>query len=244
LAGLGTLLVLAAGCACSGDRADQLLQQKAMSFPASPIAKYYQVHCPDEVMIQAAGPHPWQGQCPIGPDGRIVLGPHGMIRVDGMTPPEIAAHVADTLIVPADKVHVEVTAHRSQQIYIFGEVAGVQRAVPYRGPETVVELLQRVGGVTPGAAPGDIQVVRSHVADGKPPEVFNVDLNAILLQNHPEGNIHIYPFDQVYIGQSKRCCLAKNMPPWLRPVFEQVCGMKDPLLQPPNGPLLSYLPRQ
>lgn len=241
LAGLGLSLVLIGGCA-SGARVDQVLQQKVMHFPAAPIGKYYQVHCPDELLVQVGAPHPWRGSCPVGPDGRIVLGPYGFVRVHGMTPLEIAARVADALTVPVERVQVEVTAYRSQQIYIFGEVAGAQRAVPYQGPETVVELLHRVGGVTPGAAPGDIQVVRSHVADGKPPEVFNVDLTAILLKNQTEGNIRVHPFDQVYIGQSRRCCLAKHMPPWLRPAFERACGMRDPLLPPPNGPVLSYLP--
>ncbi len=86
-------------------------------------------------------------------------------------------------------------------------------------------------------------MVRSHVAEGRPPEVFTIDLTAILLKNQQEGNIRIQPFDQVYVGQSKRCCLAKNLPPWLRPLFEQACGMKDSLLPPGSSPMLASLSR-
>jgi protein involved in polysaccharide export with SLBB domain len=243
LTGLGLVLVLAVGCASGGGRVDQALQRSAAPPPTIAIDKYYQAHCPDELVLQVTGAQPWEGKCQVGPDGRITLAPYGTVRIDGMTPPEIVSRVADHLAVRPDQVQVQVIGFRSQQVYLYGEVAGMQRAVPYQGPETVVELLQRVGGVTSGAAPGDVQVVRSHVADGKPPEVFNVDLAAIVLKNQQEGNIRVQPFDQIYIGQSKRCCLARNMPPWLRPLFEQACGLKDPILPPPSTPLLASLSR-
>ncbi len=213
-----------------------------MGFPTVPMGKYYQVHFPDELLVQVAGPHPWKGQCPVGPDGRIVLAQAGTPRVDGLTPPEVVGRVAEAFGVPAEQVQVQMAGYHSQQIYLFGEVVGRQRAVPYQGPETVVELLRRAGGVTSGAAPGDVQVIRSHVADGRPPEVFHVDLEAIVLKNHPEGNIRVQPFDQVYIAQSKHCCLARSLPTWLRPIFEHACGMKDPL-HPPSDPVLPHGPK-
>lgn len=231
LAGLS--LVLWAGCASRGARVEQALQHPTQPFPNLAITRYYQVHTPDELAIQIFGPQPWQGKCLVGPDGRIGVGPWGGVRVEGMTPPEIAGRLGEMLAIRPEQVQVEVTAHRSQLVYIYGEVAGLQRAVPYRGPESVVQLLQRIGGVTPGAAPGDVQVVRAHVADGKPPEVFQIDLAAIVLKQKPEGNIRVQPFDQIYIGQSKRSCLAKSLPPWLRPLFEQACGMKEPVLPSP-----------
>ncbi len=239
-AGPALLLFLLLGCSSGGARVDLALQRTVLPGSAIPFEKYYQVHCPDELAIEVTGEHPWQGRCRVEPDGRISLPPHGTVPVEGMPPPEIAARVADFLAVRPDQVRLQVSGYRSQQIYVYGEVAGVQRAVPYQGPETVVELLQRVGGVTPGASPGDVQVVRSHVADGRPPEVFNVDLAAIVLKKQTESNIRLQPFDQVFIGQSRRCCLAQTLPPWLRPIFEQACGMKDPPLSPPNGALLSY----
>jgi protein involved in polysaccharide export with SLBB domain len=125
-------------------------------------------------------------------------------------------------------VRVRVAEFNSQQLYLFGEVAGLQRAVAYQGPETVLDLLQRVGGITPGASLGDIEVVRTHVADGKAPEVFHVDLAAIVLKHDQHSNPRLEPFDQVYVGQSRRSSLTCSLPPWVRPVYKRVCGMSRP----------------
>src|SRR5205807_5024264 len=104
------------------------------------------------------------GQQPVGSDGRIALGEAGRARVDGLTPPEIARQVAQKAGVPAGRVSVFVAAYNSQQLYVYGAVPGEERAVPYQGPETILDLLQRVGGLTPGSSPTDVEVARAHVA--------------------------------------------------------------------------------
>jgi protein involved in polysaccharide export with SLBB domain len=132
--------------------------------------------------------------------------------------------VADTLALPADYVDVRLAEFRSQCLYLFGEVNGLQRSVPYRGQETVLDLLQRVGGITPGAAPEEVYVVRSRVLDGQRPEVFHVDLRAIVVNHDAKTNVRLEPFDQVYVGATRRARLEKCIPPWLRPLFHAVCG--------------------
>jgi protein involved in polysaccharide export with SLBB domain len=123
-------------------------------------------------------------------------------------------------------VHVRIAEFRSQQLFLVGQVVGLQRAVPYQGPETVLELLQRAGGITPGASPEDVDVVRSRLAEGKQPEVFHVDLRAIVLRHDAQTNLRLQPFDQVFVGESEESCLGKCMPPWLRPLYEAVCGLR------------------
>ena len=103
-----------------------------------------------------------------------------------------------------------------------------QRAVPYRGPETVLDLLQRVGGITPGAAPSDVHVIRSRLAENKPPEVFHIDLQAIVMNQDQSTNLRLQPFDQVFVGETKRSSLEKCIPPCLRPVYEKLCGIRRP----------------
>jgi protein involved in polysaccharide export with SLBB domain len=121
---------------------------------------------------------------------------------------------------------VRVAGYNSRQIYLLGEVPGLPRSVPYRGPETVLDLLQRAGGVTPGAALDDIRVVRSHVADGRPPEVFQVDLHAILVKHDQQTNITLEPFDQVHVGERRSAQLRCCIPPWLRPLYCRACGVQ------------------
>jgi len=103
-----------------------------------------------------------------------------------------------------------------------------QRAVPYHGPETVLDLLQRVGGITPGAAPNDVHVIRSRLADNKPPEVFHIDLRAIVMNHDQSTNLRLQPFDQVFVGEAKRSSLEKCLPPCLRPLYEKLCGIRRP----------------
>jgi len=226
---VGLLLVtgLLAGCASTQPRLDQaLLADHNPAAHGGDLDKFYQVHCPDVLEIQVNGDSSWTGQRTVGADGRIDLAPLGAVRVDGLTTREIVYQLAGHFHVRPTQMQVRVASYNSQKVYLIGEVVGLQRALAYQGPETVVDLLQRSGGITPGAAPKEVFVVRSHVADGKPPEVFQVDLPAIVLKKDLDSNLRLQPFDQVYIGQSRQSVLCNCLPPWSRPLYEKLCGMK------------------
>ncbi len=231
--GLGGLVAaalgLSAGCAADGSRLDQALMAGRNSDPAGDRDGRYVVHCPDrlELDVRGAVVPAAAGDDEVGADGRIPLPGGGRIHVDGLTTDEISRAAAERLRLPADEVHVRVAGYESQQIYLFGEIAGRERCVPYEGPETVVGLLHRVGGVAPGAAVADVQVVRSHVADGGSPELFHVDLKAILLDGDQRTNVRLQPFDEVYIGELRRSSLKRCVPPWLRPLYERACGIQQ-----------------
>jgi protein involved in polysaccharide export with SLBB domain len=244
---LGPLVALAAGCAAHHSQLEQaLLADHNPAAHSKGAAVEYHVHCPDVVDVQVAGPGGGARQCRIGADGRIDLGDGGHLRVDGQATPQIARGVAEALGVPAGQVEVRVAGFNSQQVYVFGEVTGQQRALAYRGPETVVDLLQRAGGLTPGAAPSDVEIIRPHVADGKTPEVFHVNLEAIVQKHDQHSNITLEPSDQVYIGQSSPSRLCPCVPPWLRPLYEMICGMRRNTGPGINGqgPILNEQPQR
>jgi len=188
--------------------------------------RHYQVHCPDVLEVAIDGVTRGAVSVPVTPDGRVALGEDSRIRVDGLTTPEIARAVTRQYGVSVGQVRVQVTQYNSQQLYLYGEVNGGEQAVAYQGPETVLDVLQRTGGLTGGATVDNVQVIRSHVADGKQPEIFHVDLAAIVLEQDVQTNVPLEPFDQVHIGQSRRSKLCPCFPPWLRPVYEAVSGMK------------------
>jgi protein involved in polysaccharide export with SLBB domain len=215
------VLALTAGCAGRLDRA-LLADHNPAAHLSNPEAAYC-VHCPDVLEVTAPG---WSGQETVGPDGRVRVGATAGVRVEGQTPPEVARHIAEALRVDVAAVQVHVAAFNSQRIYVHGEVTGLQRVIPYQGPETVLDLLQRVGGIAPGAAPGDIRVVRERIAEGRSEEVFHVDLDAILHRHDQSTNVRLEPFDQVYVGQSTQHCIACCLPPWLRSVCRAVTGDK------------------
>src|SRR5262249_44742231 len=123
-------------------------------------------------------------------------------------------------------VRIRVAEYNSQSIYVFGTPEKAQQVIPYRGPEMILDLLQRVGMADKGATLGDIQIVRAHVADGKPPEVFRIDLQAVLIRHDLQSNIRLEPFARIYIEQSRGSRLACCLPPVFQPLYRAVLGIK------------------
>lgn len=215
-----------AGCAIHQPYLDQaLLAERGGADRNRGVLESYLVGCPDVLEVRIHG-HPDGIRREVGPDGRIALGSAGRVRVEGLTAAAAARQVAEELELAPERVSVQVAEHRSQQVYLFGEVVGLQRAVPYQGPETVLDLLQRTGGITPGAAVGDVYVVRAQVAESKPPEVYHIDLKGIVMHDDERTNLRLQPFDRIYVGETRKSCLAKCLSPCLRPLFEKCCGLK------------------
>ena len=207
---------LAAGCAHDG-------QHRSL------VGKRLQVGCPDVLTIEVAGQPAFKvTNLAVGPDGRLDLGKHGKPRVEGCTPAQIAALVAPELDVPVDAVHVQIVEYRSQQLFLFGQIVGWQRSVPYNGQESVLDLLKRVGGIMPGAEPGEVYVVRSHIAEGGRPEVFHVDLQAIVERHDQKTNLRVMPNDQIYVGETRQARMERAIPPWMRPLYQSVWNTKSP----------------
>jgi protein involved in polysaccharide export with SLBB domain len=220
-------LCLLAGCAHGRSHLDQAVKAD-QGGPArnEGVTEQYLVRCPDVLAVAVEGRPDLPATAAVGPDGRLNLEGLGRPRVEGQTAAEAARALATAAAVPPEAVRVRVVEYNSQQIYLFGEVFGLHRAVPYRGPETVLDLLQRVGGITPEAAGGDVHVIRSHVAEGRDPEVFHIDLQAITARKDESTNLRLLPFDQVYVGQTRRAVIDRCMPPWLRPMYESLAGLR------------------
>jgi polysaccharide export outer membrane protein len=227
-AGLFVLcLGLLGGCASTQSRVNQaLVTDNNPVSHAHDLDAQYRLRCPDVLEITIEGHSDQSGKRPVGPDGRIWLDECTNLRVTGRTPVEIAQTVAGRLKLASEDVHVKVAEHNSQSLYLFSEIEPLQKVVPYQGPETIIDLLQRVGAKANGINIGEVQVVRSHVADGRPPEIFRVDLAAILLKHDPQTNIRLEPFDRIYISQTRRAQLCAWVPHYLQPLYREVCGLK------------------
>jgi protein involved in polysaccharide export with SLBB domain len=227
--GLPLLLCLLTGCCLGRPHLDEaLLADPGRDARNQGVAYLYRVGCPDVLEVTVPGRPELAGRYTVKADGRIDLGPLGRVRVDGLRLPEIAARLAEPLGVPPETIRIRVVEYNSQQVYLVGEVAGLQRAVSYQGPETVLDLLQRTGGITPGAAPGEVHVIRAGVAEGQTPAVFHVDLQAVVLKQDQRTNLRLQPFDQLYVGESRQSCVARCMPPCFRCLYDALWGMWRP----------------
>jgi polysaccharide export outer membrane protein len=237
------ILALAAGLAgCASGRASvekNLMADRNSARRSAGVAENYHVACPDVLDVRIADWPELSAKYLIGPDGRIDLGDCGTLRLEGRSLPEVARLIADETGQPTAGVQVRVAVYRSQFVLLSGQVVGWQRTVPYQGQETVLDLLQRVGGITPGAEPGDVYVVRAHLGDNQRPEMFHVDLKAIVMKRDDTTNIRLMPFDQVYVGGTRQAELEKAFPPWLRPVYQAFWNMLPTAQRrPPPDPAL------
>ena len=219
-------LAVLAGCAGSRSQLHQALVSDHQPVAhARDVEAHYVVHCPDVLDVQVQGLPACSGSHTVGADGYLSPVPGKSVRAGGQTVRQIAREAARQLGVPAEVVRVRVTGYNSQQLYLVGEVESAHQVVSYRGPETILDLLQRVG-LPSSASLGDIRVVRGHVADGKPPEVFHVDLQAILVKHDQQTNIRLEPCDHVHIGERRPSRLACCIPPWLKPLYSQLWGVQ------------------
>ncbi|HEY1861990.1 MAG TPA: hypothetical protein VGG61_16630 [Gemmataceae bacterium] len=222
------LALTVCGCATNRRNLDQAMQtpRVAQSLPTA-VSEPYTLGYPDVLGVTIRGQADPPSPCVIGVDGRINLGQRGRAYVEGQTLDQAVRTVADQAAVPPNRVEMHVEEYKSRQIYLLGQVASLRRSVPYQGPETVADFLRRVGGIAPGAQPREVHVIRSHIQDGRSPEVFHVDLQAIFLKHDERTNVFLQPFDQVYVGETRRSRLTKCLPKWLQPVYERLLGLKS-----------------
>ncbi|MFO0867286.1 MAG: polysaccharide biosynthesis/export family protein [Gemmataceae bacterium] len=210
----------AAGCAPERSQVDQHIMSEPLATARNHgVIDSYQVLHPDVLDVNFREHPELQGKYEINIDGRIDLKHYGRVRVEGRTVPQIVQLLAEESGSGREGVAVRVSEFRSQHLLLFGQVLGSQRRIPYQGPETVLDVLQRAGGITWEAAPDKVYVVRSHVADDRRAEIFHVDLEKIVMKRDHRTNIRVMPFDQIYVGETQQARVEKSIPSWLRPMY-------------------------
>ncbi|MCS7161649.1 MAG: polysaccharide biosynthesis/export family protein [Gemmatales bacterium] len=194
--------------------------------PVSPLGEYpadYRVGPGDVLALRFSQCHDWNGTFRVLPHGCIVLPKLGAFPVSGHTPDEIAELLREAYGEAVGLVFVQVHHYDSQHVYLLGEVRGGPRAVPYQGPETIVQLIQRVGGLTPDADPSAIRVHRPFGRQGEE-EILQVNLVALILEKDRRQNIYIHPYDRIIVPRNawaRLCdCLPKSWSQFLNPATQ------------------------
>ena len=178
-------------------------------------ASAYTIAAPDVLELAIASRPDLNHRVQLDSDGAMRLDSDVRPRVEGLTSAEVTDKLAGEMHVSPDEIQVRVAEFASRQVFLCGPVAGTERAIPYQGPEPVADFLRRIGGLSREAEPSDVHVVRANVAAGRRPEVFPVDLRAILIDKDDKTNVVLQPYDQVYVGESARAVWDKCLPPWL-----------------------------
>ncbi|HET6574947.1 MAG TPA: hypothetical protein VFG68_15180 [Fimbriiglobus sp.] len=225
-------VVLLAGCADARVfRGPPEVVQAGYRADAPPAEPAYRLGCADVLEVLFTGRPEWDCLASVGLDGRLPLGAAGSPLVEGATAEEATAAVARWTGLDPAGVSVRLVAARAGRVYIHGPEGDRQRAVAYRGPEPAVAFLWRVGAIKQGSTDlRDVSVVRPNVAVGGRPEVFRVDVGAVVLDGDHQTDVTLQPSDQVYVGETRRSQFARLLPDWLRPLYRKLVG-----LLPPDG---------
>jgi protein involved in polysaccharide export with SLBB domain len=132
-------------------------------------------------------------------DGSLQLAGES-IRVDDLTPQEIACRIRDRLGDEFRDCKVVVAKFNSQYIYVFGDGREESpRAVPYQGRETLREFMARVG-CRECIRGYRARVVRPSQDMGAKPEILAVKLDADLYdRDHSSEPLFLQANDYVYL---------------------------------------------
>ncbi len=186
----------------------------------------YRIGCPDLLELKFAQRPGYDAFVTVDVDGQIDLGPPGAVRVQGLTCADAASVVAAKVEVPLESVEVRLADARACRVFITGPSNQRTRTVAYQGPDTAIEFLQKAGAILPGTTQlNDVFIVRGNVAVGRPPEVFHVDVAAVLLDGDGSSNIPIQPADHLYVGETRNSSFRRLLPDWLQPLYQQLAGL-------------------
>lgn len=238
---------------CAADRLCHRPQPAAATVPTAVVqasyssaapadAPSYALGCPDVLSVSFRDRPAWDCAASVDVDGCVPLGPVGRVRVEGMTLPAARSAIAAAADVAPDRVIVSLDDPRSTRIYVCGPENHRRRAVPFRGPEPVLDFLWRVGAVKKGCTDlTDVTVVRSHLADGGEPEVMRVDVPAIVLDGDARTNVLLQASDQVMVGETRRSEFRRRVPKWMRPAYDELVGLVGEK-RPANEPVSRVVP--
>ena len=203
--------------------------QAGYTADALPGPPEYRLGCADVVAVTVVGRPDLDCYASVGIDGRLALGPLGDVAAEGLGVEEVRRAVAELLGEDAGRVAVTLADPRAGRVYLSGPEADRQQAVPYRGPERVVDFLWRVGAMKQGSTDvADVSVVRPNVAAGLRPQVFRVDVAAAVLDGDHSTNVWLRPSDQVVVGETRRSWFSRRLPAWLRPLYRKLVGVLPP----------------
>src|SRR6185437_11393001 len=140
----------------------------------------------------------------IHPDGTILLGTYGAVRVAGLTLSEVRIaverHLAEFLLNP--KVSVDVGGFNSKIYYVIYDGGGAGQTVirlPITGSDTVLDAIAQIYGLPAVSSKDRVWVSRPAPA-GCEHQVLPVNWRAIAESGETTTNYQLMPGDRVYVA--------------------------------------------
>ncbi len=134
----------------------------------------------------------------VAADGTIFFPFAGIVKVAGKTPNQVRSIVARKLrpFIKDPQVDVRVALHRSQRVYVTGEVN--QPGTQYLGeePPRLLDIIGRAGGLAPNADRRVVSLTRNG-------QSFELDLDSLYREGNAELNVLLKHGDTVHIPDNR-----------------------------------------
>lgn len=171
---------------------------------------------------QISGPHL------VRPDGTIDLGTYGSVSIAGMTLEQakeaIEKHLEDDLESP--EIIIDVQDYRSKVYYVVIEQPGsgdIVQKFPIDGNETVLDAVERIGGLSSIANKNHIWIARPAPTGAACTQIIPIDWDAIAHDASIETNYQILPGDRLVIKADRLSHLTAQLGRITAP-FERIFG--------------------
>lgn len=158
----------------------------------------YAIHAGDKLNIQVYREKDLSGVFTVYPSGKINFPLLGEIYVDSLSLEELKKFLTDSLsgYLVNPQIQIEVEESPSKSIAVLGQVAHPGNYILTTNLN-LVRLISQVGGFAPGAATGNIRIVRT-LKNGKKRNIV-VDVN--LIMKGEREDVVLFPGDIVYVDQ-------------------------------------------
>lgn len=153
----------------------------------------------DVIEVQVIGEEKLPKEYEIGADGTLLFPYVPAIKVSGLEPREIAAHVRASLVeakfLVDPQVQVKVKTYNSKKIQVIGQVAK-QGPLPYQDGMTLVQAISAAGWFTPLADTNHVQIIRQ-VKNGAVNALVSVDA----ITDNARADVKLQQGDTIKVDQ-------------------------------------------
>lgn len=155
---------------------------------------------------------------PVRPDGRISLQLASEIKAAGLTPNQLKEQVNQKYSPEVRKPDVTIVVRNfsDQKIFVDGEVT-LPGLIELKGPTTVMRAIAQARGLRETARISNVIVIRKDFEGN--PMAANIDLTKVINGTDLAQDIHLMPYDIVYVPKSNIARLDKFVDEYINRVI-------------------------
>lgn len=198
LMGLSVLLVSCAPNTVRNSASLTQMEQQSRSYPQ----REYLIAAGDVLDIKFVNnPELNEMAVPVRPDGRISLQLAPEVKAAGLTPNQLRQQIGEQYSAEVKRPDVTVVVRNfsDQKIFVDGEVV-LPGLIELKGPTTVMRAIAQARGLRETARMSNVIIIRKDF-DGSA-MAANVDLTKVMNGTDMAQDIHLIPYDIVYVPKS------------------------------------------